>query len=109
MIVEAELDPLPLERAHELPRVRNERAPVIATLPAVVVPGEIEHQGVERNPLPAHALHFTHEVPLVVALELRLLRLWCARKVLEVEIGDPRAEHEARNHGNGSTELGVLR
>src|SRR4029077_8185324 len=49
MIVEAELDALAMQPAQELIGVRYERAPVVTTLPSVVVPGEIQHQRIERN------------------------------------------------------------
>src|SRR4029077_8245267 len=104
MVVEAQLHALRMQGAHQLLRLRYQRTPVIAALPAIIVPGEIEHQRVEWNTVPAHPRDLLHEVLLVVALEVRLLRFGRAREVLEVEIRDPRPEHEARNHGDGSTE-----
>src|SRR5215475_6992701 len=109
MVVEAQLHALRVQPAHELLRLRYQRTPVVAPLPAIVVPGEIEHQRVEWNVVPAHARDLCHQVLLVVALELGLLRLRRAGEIFEVQIRDPGPEDEARNHGNGSTELRVLR
>jgi len=72
MIVEAQLDALAVHPARELFGMRDERAPVIAAVPPVVVPREIEHQGVERNEVLAQPRDLILEVPLVVAFEVRL-------------------------------------
>src|SRR6516225_857901 len=95
MIVEAQLYTRSTQRADQLLRTGYQRAPVIAALPAIVVPREIQHQDIERDVLAPHPRDFAHEVLLVVALEVRLLRLLRAGEVLEVEIGDPGAEHIA--------------
>src|SRR5438874_1813815 len=91
MIVEAELDAPAMQPLDELIGVRNERAPVITALPSVVVPGEIQHQRIERNAALAQPCDLLLEVALIVALELRPLGLHRAGKVFEIEIRDPRA------------------
>src|SRR5438552_1744202 len=69
MIVEAELDAPAMQPLDELIGVRNERAPVITALPSVVVPGEIQHQRIERNAALAQPCDLLLEVALIVALE----------------------------------------
>src|SRR4029077_1982358 len=96
VIVEAELYTPGVQRAHELSGMRKERAPVVATLPAVVVPGEIQHERVERNVTAPHPRHFIREVLLVVAPELWGRGCGRAWKVFEVEIRNPRSQDEAR-------------
>src|SRR4029077_2816162 len=49
VIIEAQLDALAVQPVHELLRMRYQWTPVVAALPAVVVPGEVQHQRVEGN------------------------------------------------------------
>src|SRR5579863_5626887 len=105
VVVETQPDATRMQGAHQLERLRKERAPVIAPVPAIVVPGEIEHQHVEGNLIAAQAGELPHEVLLVVAAKVRTLRLGAARKILEVEIRDHGAERVARDHWNRAAEL----
>ena len=88
--------------------MRNQRAPVEAAVPAVVVPGEIQHQDVQRNAVPAQPGDLVLQVIGVVALEGGRLRCRTAREVLEVEVGDPGTERVAGNHRDRPAQRGIV-
>src|SRR5205085_1364679 len=79
-------------------RMRDQRTPVVAALPAVVVPGEVQNQRVEGNLALAEPRNLVLEVLLVVALEVGPPGLRAVGKVFEIEIGDPGAEDPAGDH-----------
>src|SRR5205807_2898727 len=85
--------------------MRDQRTPVVAALPAVVVPGEIQNQRVEGNLALAEPRNLVLEVLLVVALEVGPPGLRAVGKVFEIEIGDPGAEDPARDHRDRAAEL----
>src|SRR5207244_12665045 len=88
--------------------MRDQRPPVVAALPAVVVPGEIQNQRVEGNLTLAEPRNLVLEVLLVVALEVGPPGLRAVGKVFEIEIGDPGAEDPARDHRDRAAELRVF-
>ena len=108
VIVEAQLDALAVQPVHELLWMRDQRTPVVAALPAVVVPGEIQNQRVEGNLTLAEPRNLVLEVLLVVALEVGPPGLRAVGKVFEIEIGDPGAEDPARDHRDRAAELRVF-
>src|SRR5205807_6809162 len=105
VIVEAQLDALAVQPVHELLWMRDQRTPVVAALPAVVVPGEVQNQRVEGNLALAEPRNLVLEVLLVVALEVGPPGLRAVGKVFEIEIGDPGAEDPARDHRDRAAEL----